>query len=479
MNILFAATELYPWVKVGGLADVAAALPKALLTLQHRVTVALPRYAAFERSGLLLGRRLTPLTYKYGGESREAILYDTRLPSQVDLCLIDCFDGRALPSGSSEELRDDAVYGGSDEERAERFGMFAAAVAALAESYEVLHASDWPTAAALYHAKVAGLSARRVLTIHNAAHQGVFERTLAPKLGLTDAALTVETGEFYEKLNLLKLGITSAEVVTTVSPSYARSLSEEPHAAGLSGVYRALPSPVAGILNGIDTSVWNPAIDPHLVARYDAESVSATTNGKARCRGALQRELGLEPNIEVPIVAFVGRLTAQKGVDALLAALPGVLRATDAQFVAAGAGDAETAAGLRELASVFPGRVAFVESAPESVVHRMFAGASAVIVPSRFEPCGLVQMYAQRYGAIPVVHATGGLSDSVVDCDSALETGTGILFDDVSGPVIEAAILRALAALSHPRADQLVRRVMRLERGWDRPARQYERLYRR
>jgi starch synthase len=465
MDILFATTELFPWIKVGGLADVASALPKALHTLGHRVTIVAPKFSAFEASGLLLGRRLTPVGFQFAGQAREAIAYDARLPSQVDLCLLEIGDVFAT----------DDIYGGTDAERARRFGLFSAAVAQLASGFEVLHLSDWPTALAARFAQDLAPDARVVLTVHNLAHQGVFESERLADLGLTVDAMRADGVELDGKVNLLKQGLIVSHAVSTVSPTYATEILSEPHGQGLSAVLGALPNKLVGILNGIDYAVWNPATDASLATRFDAENLSP----RVRCSTALQRELGLAVDDRAPIVAFVGRLRVQKGVDSLASAVPSVLRGSDAQFVFAGDGDPALAEALAALAERFPGRVAFLAHAPEAVVHRIFGGAALVVVPSRHEPCGLVQMYAQRYGAIPVVHATGGLSDTVVDCDAQLETGTGIVFDEVSEAAIEAAILRGLAAIRHPRAAVLLRRIMRLDRGWDRAARQYERLYRR
>jgi starch synthase len=465
MDILFLTTELFPWVKVGGLADVASALPKALRGLGHRITVVMPKFPAFDDCGLFLARRLTPLQFAFGDETREAVLYDTRLSSQVDLVLVEC----------GETFRTDALYDDS-EAAAHRFALFSRAAIAMAmarpEPFDAIHANDWMTALAGTFAKDLGLPSRVVLTVHNVAHQGVFPRETLPKLGLSWDRFNLEGIEFYGKVNILKQGILSADAVATVSPSYAKEILAEPGGHGLSGVL-SVKKP-AGILNGIDYAIWNPATDAHLPARFDPEN---TTN-KLRCRTTLQRELGLAMDTEVPLVAFVGRLTAQKGVDVLVEALPELLRSTEAQVVIAGEGDAKDVALVQAAASRFADRVVFARNASEPLVHRIFAGAAVVVVPSRFEPCGLVQMYAQRYGAVPVAHATGGLEDTIVDVDRDLETGTGVLFQPLDAAELTGAVQRALSAMAHPRFGAFVRRIMRLDRGWDRAARQYEKVYR-
>jgi len=258
-----------------------------------------------------------------------------------------------------------------------------------------------------------------------------------------------------------------------VSDTYARDIQTEAHGARLDGVLRARSASVVGILNGVDYGVWNPATDAALPTRYDAHDLA----GKSRCRGALQRELGLPLEAGVPVVANIGRIVEQKGTDALVPAIQKLLRATDAQFVVAGDGEPAVMEKLALTSEKSHGRMVFLPAASEMLVHRIFAAADMVVVPSRYEPCGLVQMYAQRYGAVPVAHATGGL---IVDCDANLETGTGFLFEAVTSASIIASVERAIVARgAHPHAWQaLVRRIMRLDRGWERPARRYEQLYR-
>ena len=484
MEILFASTELAPFVKVGGLADVAAALPKALRALGHRVTVVLPRYPLLESSGLLMARRLTPLRFALGDRAFEATLYDARLASQVDLLLVD------LPG----LLDRDGVYGerGVDyADNALRFAAFSRAVAEIAlarglagQPVDVVHCHDWPTALvptylqALARATEALAATRTVLTLHNVAHQGIFESAVFPSLGLPAASFTMDGLEFYGKLNFLKQGIIAADRLTTVSPTYAREIQtagkDGTGGHRLEGVLASKSRPIVGILNGVDAGVWNPAVDPALAARYDAEDFAP----RARCRGALQKELGLPLDAAAPIIGSVGRLVHQKGSDLVAAVLPKILRHSDAQVVICGDGDEALVAKLEAAVQKSHGRAVFVRGAAEPVIHRLYAAADLVLVPSRFEPCGLVQMYAQRYGALPVARATGGLVDTVVDCDLGLETGTGFLFQEDDDTSFLAAIERGIAARAHARWPSLVRRVMRLDRGWERPARQYEQLFR-
>jgi starch synthase len=476
MEILFVTTELAPFVKVGGLADVSAALPKTLKALGHKVTIVMPRYAAFEEAGLLLARRLTPLTLDLGGKTHEVTVYDGRLPTQVDLVLLDA------PGLFSGEHRA-GVYGERGEDypdNAMRFAVLSRAVAEIVKQRadggsppDLVHVNDWPTALVSKYLKDLGVRTPSLLTIHNVAHQGVFPKEMLPAIGLSASDFNVDGIEFYGSVNFLKQGIVSADAVSTVSPGYGKEIQSELGGCRLDGVLRAKER-ITGIVNGVDYGVWNPATDSNIVARYDAEDAS----NKARCKGALQKELGLAIEEKAALIVSVGRLVPQKGSDLVADVLPRILRGSDAQVVIAGEGDDAIVAKLQAAADKGPGRVVFLRNAPEATVHRIFAGADIALVPSRFEPCGLVQLYAQRYGAPPVAHATGGLVDTIVDCDSKLETGTGFLFEEPTADLLYAATQRAIAAFETDRWPVLRRRVMRLDRGWERAGRQYEQVYR-
>jgi len=481
MEILFVSTELAPFVKVGGLADVAAALPKALRALGHKVTLVLPRFLELESGGLLVARRLTPLRFQLGERAWEVTVFDGRLASGVDLVLVDApglYDRAAVYGERGEDYADNHV----------RFAVLSRAAAELAKQraqagapFDVVHANDWPTALVptyledLVRGGAPELAATKsVLTVHNVAHQGIFPKEALAEVGLAWDRFTVDGAEFYGKVNLLKQGILSARAVTTVSPTYAREIQTAEHGHKLDGVLRARGDQLLGITNGVDYAVWNPATDPALAARYDAED----TAGKTRCKGALLREVGLPLDTDAPLLAYVGRMVAQKGIDVLVAAIPKILRATEASIVLVGDGDPELVEKAERAAAKSHGRAVYAGAASEPVAHRVFAAADLVCVPSRYEPCGLVQLYAQRYGALPVARATGGLVDTVVDCDVDLETGTGFLFEHDTADDLLAAVERGVAARAHPAWTGLRRRVMRLDRGWERPARRYDQLYR-
>jgi starch synthase len=343
----------------------------------------------------------------------------------------------------------------------------------------VVHANDWPTALVPTYlralaAETPSLAAvRTVLTVHNAMHQGVFPRQVMPALGLTDTA-DDQALEHHGSVSFLKAGVLTAGAVTTVSPTYAREIQTPEGGGGLDGALRSRRDALMGVVNGVDYAVWNPATDAAIVARYDAEDFT----NKVRSKGHLQNELSLPIDSGAPLVAFIGRMVEQKGIDLVAEALPRILRASEAQIVLAGDGDDQRVRTVEAAVARSHGRAALARAAGEALVHRIFAAADIVLVPSRFEPCGLVQMYAQRYGAVPVAHATGGLCDTIVDCDAKLETGTGFLFESATVDALVGATERAIAARNEPRWPALVRRVMRLDRSWDRPARRYEQVYR-
>jgi starch synthase len=478
MEILFAATELSPLVKVGGLGDVVAALSKALRQLGHKVTLAMPRFPALERGGLLVARRLTPLTFPMGDGQVEVTVYDGRLGSGVELSLFDApglFDREGVYGMGGEDYADNA----------RRFAIFSRATAELVRQraqsgspFDVVHVHDWAAALVPVYLRELEKAASAkptpvVLTVHNLAHQGQFPRDIMESIGLAPELFSPDQMEFWGKVNFLKGGLVAATKLTTVSATYAREIQTPEKGHGLEGVLSMRSRDLTGITNGIDYATWNPASDAALVARYDAEDPS----NKERCKTAVLRELGFSLAGRGPLVVHVARMVHQKGTDLVIQAIPKLVFA-GGTIVLAGDGDPALVARAEEATAAFPDQARFVRAAPEVLVHRLFAGADVVLVPSRFEPCGLVQLYAQRYGALPVANATGGLRDTVVDCDASLETGTGFLFDAPEVTELVGATERALAATSSPRWPALRKRVMRLDLGWDRPARRYDQIYR-
>ncbi len=490
MDILFVATELSPMVKVGGLGDVVASLSKALKQLGHRVTVALPRYPAFEQAGLLFARRLTPLALPGGDHKREVIVLDGRLSSGVELLLLDVVEGGTSLFAGVTDASGRGVYGDGDEADAAgyRFALFSRALvelvrqrAAGGQAFDLVHVHDWPGSLVPYLLKLGEgaerTAPRSLLTIHNLAHQGLFTgasaRRMLGALGLGEEHFTPQRLEFYGGISFLKGGILAADNVTTVSPTYAREILTSERGERLDGVLRARPEGVTGVLNGIDYATWNPATDAVLPARYDADDPS----NKGRCKSTVLAELGMSIDPERPLFVSLGRVTHQKGSDVLAAALPRLLK-QDLSLVVAGEGDAALEAALKAAAQRDPERVKVLGRVSEATAHKLLSAADFVLLPSRFEPCGLVQVHAQRYGALPVATRTGGFVDTIVDLDAKLATGTGFLIDEASEDALAGGVGRAMTAFTHPRFASVRRRIMRLDLSWERPARRYVQIYR-
>ena len=316
--------------------------------------------------------------------------------------------------------------------------------------------------------------ARSLFTVHNVAHQPQVARESMAELGIHEADFHADGAEFWGKVNLLKVGMVYADRVSTVSPTYAAEIATPAGGCGLDGVVRSLARPVAGILNGIDPHMWNPATDPHLPHAFGPDSME----GKFGCKMALQRRVGLPIRPTTTLAVAVARLVPQKGLDLLAAAAPRLL-AGDVQVLVVGDGAPDIVEAFRRLSREEPERVRLADGFDEALAHLAYAGADLFLVPSRYEPCGLTQLIAMRYGAVPVARRTGGLADTVIDLDAHLETGTGFVFDEPDGAALLGAFQRAVAA----RADRpawmgLLERLTRLDHSWERSARIYEEMYR-
>jgi starch synthase len=378
-----------------------------------------------------------------------------------DLSIIDC---AALYQRDGDPYQDP---GGADwPDNPLRFGLLSKVAARLASEHDVVHCNDWPAALTPVFLHAAGKPAT-LLTVHNLAFQGNFERSWLGRLGIPQEMFSVEKLEFHGLASFLKGGLVHADAITTVSPTYAREIQSAEHGCGLDGLLRERSSALSGILNGIDTAVWDPASDPYLAERYDGASLDK----KAANKQALQQRLNLEIQPELPLVGFVGRLTHQKGAD-LLAAAAAEIAALPAQLAVLGRGERELEGALAAAAARHPGRVAVALGFNEELAHLIEGGADLFVMPSRFEPCGLNQMYSQHYGTPPVARATGGLVDTIVDGE------TGFLFEKGNSPSLAAAIRRALAAWREPsRWREIQRAGMRRDFSWAAAARQYADLY--
>jgi starch synthase len=472
LKILFVTPECAPWAKTGGLGDVSAALPAALGALGHDVRVLMPAYrsllprvAAAEDRVALPAQGVWPAAELAAVPAEGFTLWLLHCPALYDLA--------GGPYGDEQGV-DHAA-------NAERFGLLshvAARVASKASPWDdwradVLHANDWPTGLApAYLRRLPAPHATSVFTIHNLAFQGNLPRAKAAALELPQTWLDVEGVLHWEQISMLKAALRHSDVITTVSPTYAREIQDEPLGFGMDGMLRLRSADLHGILNGIDVEAWNPLKDRFLPANYDA----ATLPDKALNKRALQDVLGLEPRPECMVFGVVSRLTEQKGIDLILANVDWLVR-HDAQLAVLGSGDGRFEQRLRELAVQFPARIAVRTGFDEHLAHLIEGGADAFLMPSRFEPCGLNQRYSQAYGTLPIVRATGGLADSVRDAGSG--EGTGFVFTADAPQALQEAMERALRTWRKPSAWRaLQQRAMGKPFGWAESARRYEALYR-
>jgi starch synthase len=471
VRVLLASSELYPVAKTGGLADVCGALPAALERLGAEVRVVLPAYDS--AIDALEGVQAVADLVTIAGLSPVRVLAGRIASTGLHAWLVDC---PALYQRPGTPYQDAAGHDWPD--NALRFGLFSHAVARLALGVpqlawtpDVVHCHDWHTGLVPYLVgRAGGPRPRTVFTIHNAAFQGNFPLALAPALGLPPEALTPGGMEFYGQLSFLKAGIRYADRLTTVSPTYARELCTPQFGCGLEGLIASRAQDFVGILNGIDTRLWNPATDGFIAERYSRQNPL----GKEACKADFQRECAMQQDPQAPLVAFASRLTSQKMADVTLQRLPRLLeRHPRMQFALLGCGEHAIEAGFSHLAGAFPGRVGIHIGYQEASEHRLHAGADVLLHGSRFEPCGLAQMYAMRYGALPVVRRVGGLADTVAEGEN------GFVFDEASPQALEEALERCLDTYARePFAwRELQSRAMQADFGWERPASAYLDVY--
>jgi starch synthase len=472
MEILFVASEVAPWSKTGGLGDVAAALPHALAERGHAVSVVTPRYGSIDPARL--GLHPIHRAVRVRGEPTTLWVKKDRAPTY--------FVEHERYFGSRRGLYGDGTHDYPD--NAERFAYLTRAALALPAALglrpRIVHLNDWQTGLAPFlmrqeHAEDHALAgARTVFTIHNLAYQGVFPKEVVPSLGLPWGIFRYEQMEFHDQLSFMKAGLVFSDALTTVSPTYVREILGPEAGHGLDALLRQRQKDLHGILNGIDVHAWDPARDHHLVANYSAADLAPKARGKA----ALQRELGLPVDPGVPLVTLIGRIADQKGLDLVLAALPELL-ARDVQVALLGSGRTDWEDAFRAAAAAHPTKLAVRIGFDEGLAHRMEAGADLFLMPSRFEPCGLNQMYSLRYGTVPVVRAVGGLEDTVEDYDGA-SRGTGFKFREYTPQALMLAMRRALETWRDARAWRgIVERGMAQDFSWQRSAASYEALYRR
>ncbi len=476
LKVLAVASEMFPLLKTGGLADVVGALPQALVTLGVEVRTLLPGHPAV-LAALQGGQEIARWPAWFGGPAR-------LLAGERDGLALLVLDAPHLYDRPGNPYLDPAGRDWPD--NAERYAALALAAARIgwgevpAFVPELLHAHDWQAALVPAYLHYLGAGKRRpatVLTLHNLAFQGQFKPDVWSRLGLPAEAFATQGLEYHGDIGYLKAGIHFADAITTVSPTYAREIRTLADGMGLDSMLRWRGADVSGIVNGIDTAVWNPQSDPLLAQRYGADDLPA----RAVNRRAVEAHFGLPPSDDL-LLCMVSRLTTQKGIDLVAASLEAIV-GIGARMVVLGAGDAALEDALRAAARRHPERVAVQIGYDEALSHQLQGGCDAILVPSRFEPCGLTQLYGLRYGCVPVVARVGGLADTVIDAnDAAVKAGaaTGIQFDYIHAEGVLDAVQRAVDLHRQP---EVWRRMqiagMRADVGWQQSANAYAALYRR
>jgi starch synthase len=467
MRIGQIASEAAPFAKTGGLGDVAAALTRYLAKAGHDVRLFLPLYKSLDPSG----QTFTPVSFltdvplTMGGRALRYTVFTAPLPGGgPPIYFVGCpalYDRAGIYVQDGDEHLRFAFLTRAALESFQRMGF----------APDIVHAHDWHAALAPFYVQALYAWDRRlfgrtrtVLTLHNLAYQGGF-----PAQALKDLDL-----EGTQAFSFLSIGLQRADAVTAVSPTYAREIQTPAHGFGLDGLLRARAQSVFGILNGIDTAEWDPTTDPLLPAHYSRSDL----RGKARCREALLEQAGLANDPKAPVLGIVSRLSAQKGFDLALEVLPPLLAKGRVRLVGLGSGSSVLGKAFTDLARRFPRAAAFHVGFSNELAHRIEAGADLFLMPSRFEPCGLNQMYSQRYGAPPVVHRTGGLSDTVEAWNPSTGTGTGFVFEHFTATGLSWALSQALACFADPAAYRRVQLAgMARDFSWERQVGQYERLY--
>jgi starch synthase len=475
VHIAFAASECVPFSKTGGLADVVGALPRALASLGHRVSVYLPKYKQTKLA------QSTPvvrsLTVPFDDRYRFCSVLDGGTQDGVQFYFIDYppfFDR-------------DALYGtplGDYPDNAERFGLYSRAVLEASKILgvpDVFHCHDWQSAlvpvllGSVYGEDPAFRDVPSVFTIHNMGYQGLFPPEILPLLQLPWDLFTIAKLEFFGKVNFLKGALVFSDFITTVSKKYSQEIQTSEYGFGLEGVLRARAATVTGILNGVDYNEWSPETDKFTVAHYSSTDLS----GKAKCKQDLLREFEKDPSSKLPVIGIVSRFAAQKGFD-LISQVADRLAREEMMVVALGAGDKEYEDLFRRLNKQYPQKFAVKVAYDNAIAHKIEAGSDMFLMPSRYEPCGLNQIYSLKYGTVPVVRATGGLDDTIEPWDAATGKGTGFKFSEYTGEALLATIRAALAAYKDVSGWQtLMRNGMSKDFSWTASAKEYVKIYER
>ena len=441
LKVLFATSEVAPLIKTGGLADVSAALPAALRAIGVDVRVLVPGYNQVIAQ---LTQLETVAVFDDLPGFPSSRLLSGRMAHDVPLLVLDCPSLYQRGGGPYQD-----VTGHDWADNALRFGLLSRVAAILGSSSsplawhpDLVHCNDWQTGLAPAYLHFEQGAVPSIIAIHNLAFQGIFPPVMVQKLGLPPSCFSINGVEYYGSMSFLKAGLFYADYITTVSPNYAKEIQQEELGFGLHGLLSMRHESLTGMLNGIDTEEWNPATDIHLAMQYRSDDMA----GKIANKRALQSRLGLNQDPDIPLLGVVSRFTHQKGLDLLLEIAP-LLTELPAQLAMLGSGDAQMQKAARDLTHHYPGKIGAVIGFSEDLSHQIESGADMFVMPSRFEPCGLNQLYSQRYGTPPIVHATGGLSDSVVDCTTkTLKDGSasGFTFDGMTAENLFVTIQRAI-----------------------------------
>ncbi len=479
LSVCLLASEVAPLSKTGGLADVAGALARSLTAAGHDIRLFTPAYASIDRASCQARAvpELSGLAVTVGALSFRMGVLEGRLAGGARVFLIDCPALYARPT----------LYTQDPDEHVRFLAFTRAALEAcrvLRFAPDVVHCNDWHTAFAPLLLRTSYASepllgaAGTLLTIHNVGYQGIFPASEVADLNLTSAQLPLlyQPDLAQGRINALRHGIIYAGLVNTVSPTHAREICSDQYGMGLQDSLRARGAALSGILNGVDYAEWDPRHDPYLPEHYDPAHLEV----KAHLKQLLCERHGLRAEARVPLAGIVSRLAAQKGIELMYEALPRVLTQRPLSFIALGSGEAQYETFLRSLAARFPGRVHFRQGYDDALAHWIEAGSDLFLMPSRYEPCGLNQMYSLRYGTVPVVRRTGGLADSVQHFDPHSGAGTGVVFNDFDGPALEWALNTALDWYADaPLWRRLMLNGMAQDFSWTRQAAQYVALYRR
>jgi len=476
MHVAFVASEGVPFSKTGGLADVVGALPKALAAMGHQVTVYLPRYAQTKLADSETAVRSITIPF----DDRYRFCSAQRVPDQsgVAFCFIEY-----PPYFERDTLYGTAV--GDYPDNAERFALFSRAVLEASKILgvpQIFHCHDWQSALVpvmlrtLYTEDPAFRDVGCTFTIHNMGYQGLFPSEILPLLMLPWDLFTISKMEFFGQVNFLKGALVYSDFITTVSKKYSQEIQTAEYGFGLEGVLRSRAATVTGILNGVDYDEWSPEKDRFTVAKFSASDLS----GKAKCKQDLLTAFGIsEANSKLPVIGIVSRFAAQKGFD-LISQIMDRLAREELIIVALGSGDREFEEMFIRLNKQFPNKIAVKVAYNNELAHKIEAGSDMFLMPSRYEPCGLNQIYSLRYGTVPIVRATGGLDDTIESWDSRTGKGTGFKFTDYIGESLQLTIRQALQAFRDPTSWQmLMRNGMAKDFSWNASAKEYVRVYER